>query len=63
VITISAVIVFVAVEALLIWKGGLKLWHAAICNLAALYLASTAVGPSIYNGLSNAARALSEIRF
>ncbi|MFD5342310.1 DUF2304 domain-containing protein [Streptomyces anulatus] len=61
-LTISAVVVFIAAEAGLIWKGGLKLWHAAICNVAALYLAATAVGPSLYGGLESAANMLSRIR-
>ncbi|AVZ78022.1 hypothetical protein SLUN_39015 (plasmid) [Streptomyces lunaelactis] len=62
-ITVSAVIVFIAAEVGLIWKGGLKFWHAAVCNIAALYLAATSAGPTFYNGLSNAAQMLSEIRF
>lgn len=63
VITVSAVIVFIAAEVGLIWKGGLKFWHAAICNIAALYLAATAAGPSVYGGLASATEALSRIRF
>ncbi|WP_374778666.1 hypothetical protein OG756_42195 (plasmid) [Streptomyces sp. NBC_01310] len=62
-LTISAVVVFIAAEIGLIWKGGLKFWHAAICNIAALYLAATAIGPSLYGGLANAAEAVSRIRF
>lgn len=62
-ITVSAVIVFLAAEIGLIWKGGLKFWHAAVCNIAALYLAATSAGPSLYGGLENAAQMLGEIRF
>ncbi|MEU3978136.1 MULTISPECIES: DUF2304 domain-containing protein [Streptomyces] len=62
-LTISAVVVFVLAEIGLIWKGGLKFWHAAVCNIAALYLAATSMGPSLYGGLENAANMLSEIRF
>lgn len=62
-LTVSAVAVFIAAEIGLIWKGGLKFWHAAICNIAALYLAATAIGPSLYGGLSSAAEAVSRIRF
>jgi hypothetical protein len=63
VITVSAVIVFLAAEIGLIWKGGLKWWHAAVCNIAALYLAATSMGPSLYGGLESAAQMLGEIRF
>ncbi|MEV0580904.1 hypothetical protein [Streptomyces sp. NPDC050392] len=62
-LTVSAVIVFAAAEAGLVWKGGLKLWHAATCNIAALYVAATSAGPSLYDGLTNATQMLSQIRF
>ncbi|MEU9777100.1 hypothetical protein [Streptomyces sp. NPDC047968] len=62
-LTVSAVVVFLAAEAGLIWKGGLKWWHAAICNIAALYFAATAAGPSVYGGLESAAEMVSRIRF
>lgn len=62
-LTVSAVLVFTAAEIGLIWKGGLKWWHAATCNIAALYLAATSMGPSLYGGLENAAQMLGEIRF
>jgi len=63
VLTVSAVVVFVLAEVGLIWKGGLKFWHAAVCNIAALYLAATSMGPSLYGGLESAAQMLGAIRF
>ncbi|GHH54532.1 GGDEF domain-containing protein [Streptomyces candidus] len=42
--------------------SGREFRHAAICNIGALYLAATTVGPSLRNGLSGAAEALSQIR-
>ncbi|GAA1376702.1 hypothetical protein ACFPK5_00895 [Streptomyces beijiangensis] len=62
-LTVSAVVVFIAAEIGLIWKGGLKFWHAAVCNIAALYLAATSMGPSLYGGLASATHAISQIRF
>lgn len=62
-LTVSAVVVFVLAEVGLIWKGGLKFWHAAVCNIAALYIAATSMGPSLYGGLESAAQMLAEIRF
>ncbi len=56
-ISLTALLVILTV--ILIWKAGMKWWHALIVLLAGFYLASTGVAPAINNASTSVANLFS----
>ena len=58
VLSLSAVVLLVALVFLLLRFAGLRVWHAVVCVLLGFFLASSALGPYIRDATQAVARLL-----
>ncbi|MFV2118489.1 hypothetical protein ACE14D_08590 [Streptomyces sp. Act-28] len=61
-VTISVVLLLLILAVVFLRSGGLKLSHALVCGLLGFFLAGTSLAPSIYDGVSATADAVSHVR-
>jgi hypothetical protein len=60
-ITISVFLLLVILAVVFVRSGGLKLSHALVCVLLGFLLAGTSMAPTIANGISTTAGAVSSL--
>jgi hypothetical protein len=59
-VSVSAVLLLLAVVFTLVRKGGLKGGHAVVCVLLGFYLASSSLAPTIRDLTTNVARVIGD---
>ncbi len=60
-VSISAVLLLLALAAVFVRNGALKTSHAVVCVLLGFYLASTSMAPTIQEGLAATADIVSRL--
>ncbi|MDT9685136.1 hypothetical protein RND61_24190 [Streptomyces sp. TRM76323] len=61
-VTVSVVLLLLILAVVFLRNGGLKLSHALVCALLGFFLAGTSLAPTIYNGVSATADAVSSVQ-
>ncbi|KUH40258.1 MULTISPECIES: hypothetical protein [Streptomyces] len=61
-VSISVLVLLLILAVVFLRSGGLKLSHAVVCALLGFFLAGTSLAPSIYDGVSATADAVSSVK-
>jgi uncharacterized membrane protein YphA (DoxX/SURF4 family) len=61
-ISISVVVLLLALAVIFLRSGGLKFSHALVCALLGFFLAGTSIAPTIHSGVTATAEIVGSLR-